>query len=57
MKGMSNAVRVFGYRETSINDKIDNKTEIYTSKNNGRRIFIQSTLSRKENTNENDDKK
>ncbi len=48
MNGMSNAVRIFGYRETSINDKIDNKTEIYTNKNSDRRIFIQSTLSRKE---------
>jgi hypothetical protein len=55
MKGMSNAVRIFGYRVEALNSKIDNKTEVTMNKNSGRRIFIQSTISRKENTN--DDKK
>jgi hypothetical protein len=52
MKGMSNAVRIFGYRVESLNNKIDNKTEITLNKSSGRRIFIQSTLNRKESTND-----
>jgi hypothetical protein len=47
MKGMSNAVRIFGYRVESLNNKIDNKTEII-NKSSGRRIFIQSTMNRQE---------
>jgi hypothetical protein len=52
MKEMSNAVRIFGYRVESLNNKIDNKTEITLNKSSGRRIFIQSTLNRKESTND-----
>lgn len=48
MKGMSNAVRVFGYRVESLNNRIDNKSEVTLNKSTGRRIFIQSTISRKE---------
>ena len=46
MKGMSNAVRIFGYREEFLNHKIDSKTEVATNKRTGRRIFVQSTLNR-----------
>ncbi len=45
MKGMSNAVRIFGYRVESLNNKIDSKSE---DKGTGRRIFIQSTINRQE---------
>jgi hypothetical protein len=55
MKGMSNAVRIFGYHVESLNNKIDNKSEVIMNKNSGRRIFVQSTINRKETTN--DDKK
>lgn len=56
MKGMSNAVRVFGYRVESLNNRIDNKTEVTLNKSTGRRIFIQATLNRSSEV-KNDDKK
>ncbi len=52
MKGMSNAVRIFGYRVESLNNKIDKKSEITLNKGTGRRVYIQVTMNREERKND-----